>query len=155
MSNSFATPRTVACQAPLSMEFPRQEYRSWLPFPSQGILPTQGMNLRLLHWQAHSLPLSHLGSPHRDTCAHIFLHKHAQSIITVEDITYKVSLCIVFENSFLLFNALIGIGRGRGKRTMESMTKPSLNSLIKEAFINLLNLNFPPNNPGKQTTNAK
>ena len=31
----------------------------------QGILPTQGLNqlLQLLHWQADSLPLSHLGSP--------------------------------------------------------------------------------------------
>ena len=28
------TPRTVACQAPLSMEFSRQEYWSGLPFPS-------------------------------------------------------------------------------------------------------------------------
>jgi len=28
------TPWTVACQAPLSMGFPRQEYWSGLPFPS-------------------------------------------------------------------------------------------------------------------------
>ena len=30
----FATLGTVACQTPLSMGFPRQEYWSWLPFPS-------------------------------------------------------------------------------------------------------------------------
>ena len=30
----FATPWTVACQAPLSMEFSRHEYWSRLPFPS-------------------------------------------------------------------------------------------------------------------------
>ena len=30
----FVTPWTVACQAPLSMGFPRQESRSGLPFPS-------------------------------------------------------------------------------------------------------------------------
>ena len=35
----FATPSTVACQAPLSMEFPRQDYWSGLPFPSPGDLP--------------------------------------------------------------------------------------------------------------------
>ena len=35
----FATPWTVALQAPLSMEFPRQEYWSGLPFPPQGDLP--------------------------------------------------------------------------------------------------------------------
>ena len=29
----FATPWTAACQAPLSMGFPRQEYWSGLPFP--------------------------------------------------------------------------------------------------------------------------
>ena len=31
-----ATPWTVACQAPLSMEFSRQEHWSRLPFPSPG-----------------------------------------------------------------------------------------------------------------------
>ena len=31
----FATPRTVAHQAPLSMGFPRQEYWNGFPFPSQ------------------------------------------------------------------------------------------------------------------------
>jgi len=34
MSDSFATPCTVAYQAPLSMGFPKQEYWNWLPFPS-------------------------------------------------------------------------------------------------------------------------
>ena len=33
MSDSFATPWTVARQAPVSMGFPRQEYWSGLPFP--------------------------------------------------------------------------------------------------------------------------
>ena len=35
----FATPCTVARQAPLSMGFPRQEYWSGLPFPSLGDFP--------------------------------------------------------------------------------------------------------------------
>ena len=35
----FATPRTVACQDSLSMEFSRQEYWSGLPFPPSGDLP--------------------------------------------------------------------------------------------------------------------
>ena len=35
----LATPWTVACQAPLSMGFSRQEYWSGLPFPSPGDLP--------------------------------------------------------------------------------------------------------------------
>ena len=37
----FATPWTVACQAPLSMGFSGQEY--WLPFPSSGDLPNPGI----------------------------------------------------------------------------------------------------------------
>ena len=39
MSDSFATPWTVAHQALLSMEFSRQEYWSGLLFPSPGDLP--------------------------------------------------------------------------------------------------------------------
>ena len=35
----FATPCTSALQAPLSIEFSRQEYRSGLPFPIPGNLP--------------------------------------------------------------------------------------------------------------------
>ena len=43
MSDSFATPWTVACQIPLSMGFPRQEYWSGLPFPSLVDLPNPRM----------------------------------------------------------------------------------------------------------------
>ena len=39
MSNSFATPSIVALQAPLSVEFSRQEYWSGLPFSLPGIEP--------------------------------------------------------------------------------------------------------------------
>ena len=39
----FATPWTVACQAPLFMRFPRQEYWSGLPFPSPGVFPNPGI----------------------------------------------------------------------------------------------------------------
>ena len=35
----FMTPWIVACQAPLSMGFPRQEYWSGLPFPLPGQFP--------------------------------------------------------------------------------------------------------------------
>ena len=40
----FTTPWTVACQAPLSWDFSRQEYWSWLPFLSPGDLPNPGIN---------------------------------------------------------------------------------------------------------------
>ena len=44
MLSSFVTPWTVACQAPLSMGLPRQEYWSRLPFPSAGDLPNPGID---------------------------------------------------------------------------------------------------------------
>ena len=45
--NSFATPWTIAHQAPLSMEFPRQEYSSELSFPSPGDLLDPGVKQAL------------------------------------------------------------------------------------------------------------
>ena len=47
---------TVACQAPLSMEFSRQGYRSGLPFPTPGDLPNPGIELGSPALQASSLP---------------------------------------------------------------------------------------------------
>ena len=44
----------------------QQEYWSGLPFPAPKDLPhsgTEPASLCLLHWQAESLPLSHLGNP--------------------------------------------------------------------------------------------
>ena len=41
----FVTPWTVICQAPLSMGFSRQEYRSGLPCPSPADLPDSGIKL--------------------------------------------------------------------------------------------------------------
>ena len=41
--DSFATPWTIACQAPLFMGLPRPEYWSGLPFPSPGDLPSPGI----------------------------------------------------------------------------------------------------------------
>ena len=44
----FETPRTIAHQAPLSMEFSRQEYRSGLPCLPPGDLPDSGIKLASL-----------------------------------------------------------------------------------------------------------
>ena len=45
MSDTFVTPWTVAHQAPLSVGFSRQEYRSGLPFPLPRDLPDPGIEL--------------------------------------------------------------------------------------------------------------
>ena len=42
MSNSFATPWTITCQAPLFLGFSRQEYQSGLPCPPPGNLSHPG-----------------------------------------------------------------------------------------------------------------
>ena len=60
---TLAAPWTVACQAPLSMGLPRQEYWSGLPFPSPGDPPDPRLNLGLLHWQVNSLPTEPPGKP--------------------------------------------------------------------------------------------
>ena len=52
----FATPWTVAHQAPPSMEFSRQEYWSGLPFPSPGDLPNPGIEPGPPSLQADTLP---------------------------------------------------------------------------------------------------
>ena len=64
MSQLFATPGTVACQSPLSMRFPRQEYWSDLPFPSPGHLPNPGIKLESSALQGDSLLSETLGKPH-------------------------------------------------------------------------------------------
>ena len=60
MSDSLVTPWTVARQAPLSMEFSRQEYWSGLPFSS----PVDFSDLRIEpaspELQADSLPQSQI-----------------------------------------------------------------------------------------------
>ena len=49
VSSPFVTPWTVACQAPLSIGFPRQEYGSGLPFTSPGDLSNLSPALILYH----------------------------------------------------------------------------------------------------------
>ena len=60
----FATPWTVAHQAPPSMGFSRQEYWSGLPFPSLEDLPDSGIKPRSPALQADTLPSEPPGKPH-------------------------------------------------------------------------------------------
>ena len=59
----FATPWTVAYQAPLSMKFSRQEYWSGLPYPSPGDLPDPGIKPMFPALQADTLPSEPPGKP--------------------------------------------------------------------------------------------
>ena len=65
----FATPWTVTCQAPSSMGFSRQEYWSWLPFPSPRDFSNQGAEHGSPAPQADSLPSELPGNPlNMDSC---------------------------------------------------------------------------------------
>ena len=52
----FATPWTIAYEAPPSMGFSRQEYWNGLPFPSPGDLPNPGIEPGFSTLQADALP---------------------------------------------------------------------------------------------------
>ena len=54
---------SVACHAPLSMEFSRQEYWSGFPFHSLGDLPDPGIKLQSPTLWADSLPMEPPGKP--------------------------------------------------------------------------------------------
>ena len=59
------TPWSVAQQAPSVHEISQSRTLEWaaIYLLLQGIFPTQGLNLHLLHWQVNYLPLSYLGNP--------------------------------------------------------------------------------------------
>ena len=59
-------PALATHQAPVSMGFPRQEYRSGLPFPSPGDLPNPGIKPRSPELQADSLLTEPPGKPGED-----------------------------------------------------------------------------------------
>ena len=59
----FATPWTVAYQAPQSMGFSRQEYWSGVPFPSPGDLPNSGIEPGSPTLEADALPSEPPGKP--------------------------------------------------------------------------------------------
>ena len=62
-SDSYPTSWVVACQAPLSMDFPGKKTGVGCHLLLQGIFLTQVLNRHLLLWQADSLPLIHLRIP--------------------------------------------------------------------------------------------
>ena len=69
----FATPLTVANQAPPSMGFSRQEYWSGLPFPSPGDLPDPGIEPRSPALQADVLTSEPPGKPKGEEYFQMFL----------------------------------------------------------------------------------
>ena len=91
----FATPWTVAYQAPQSMEFSRQENWSGLPFPSPGDLPNQGIEPGSPTLQADALPSEPPGKP----LVHSRLSKYGGSTEKswlISQIVHNPELMIIF-----------------------------------------------------------
>ena len=96
----FATPWTVAHQAPLSMGFSQQEFWSELPFPPPGDLPDPGITLQslaspvLAGWFFFFLPLAPPGKPRNYGQEKLFFYKNTETTeipLIRENIHYLVS----------------------------------------------------------------
>ena len=82
----FATPWTVAHQAPPPMGFSRKEYWSRLPFPSPGDLPNAGIKPRSPTLQADSLttePPGKLAVPQEQVSSHVFFRSEVQASLLI------------------------------------------------------------------------
>ena len=90
----FAIPWTVACQAPLSMGFSRQESWSGLPCPSPGDLPNPGIKSRSPTLQDDSLPTEPPGKQPYIYISNMFtyIYTHTHTHIYVVDIRRVDSL---------------------------------------------------------------
>ena len=77
VSDSLWPPWTIGCQAPLFMEFSRQEYWSLLPFPTPGYLPNAGIKPSSLACSALAGRLFTTALPRKPNT--IYYHLHVKS----------------------------------------------------------------------------
>ena len=115
----FATPWTVAYQAPPSMGFSRQEYWSGLPFPSPGHLPHPGI-------ETVSPADALLSEPPGKSKKRVFLtrQKGPTPIVVVK---------ILF-NELVIPNALISRSSQKSKRQTQLGSILVLNQLLGSLF---------------------
>ena len=95
----FVTPWTVACQAPLSLEFSRQEYWSGQPFPFPGDLPKPGIEPRFPALQVNSLLLEQPWKPSR-----VLVHEKLGDITVVycQMFSLCIDFCVFFFKNYLI-----------------------------------------------------
>ena len=111
ISDSFATPGAIVCQAPLPMGFPRQGYWSQLSFPSPGDLPDPGIKPtspasagRFFTTEPYGKPTGIMGNPHLFPVIVLFIE-------------YFQQLSLVFWNVILFFSwAIIWLLQPEGKK---------------------------------------
>ena len=126
----WATLWTVACQAPLSMGFPRQEYWSGLSFPFPGDIPNPGIKPTSPAWQVDSLPPSHWGSPYVcNMCICVCTHTHVfiyfPALLWTISNRHKSSMISsppaqIIANSWLVLFDSCGNGNFKGKAKLSS-----------------------------------
>ena len=91
------TPWTVACQAPLSLEFSRQEYWSGLPFPTPRNLPGPGIQLASPALVGGFLTLPHLRR-------HVNIFKFVSQFEATQLLNVPFSThCLLFSSYLLWF----------------------------------------------------
>ena len=91
---TLETPWTIACQAPLSIGFSRQEYCSGLPFPSPGDLPNKGIKPRTPALQQILYWLSYKGSHDKWWQGSIYL----VIFITIGKYLIYLLFCLMYES---------------------------------------------------------
>ena len=92
----FATPWTVACQAPLSLGFSRQEYWSRLPCP-----PFKGSSWHITHWnhETHSW-WSTFPHTHTHTHTHTQISRGKVKVFQPQEKHSSVPLCLVLSSQY-------------------------------------------------------
>ena len=102
----FMTPHTVACQAPLSMGFSRQEYWCGLPFSSPGELPNSGIKPGSPALQADCLPSEPPGKPNNTRVGSL---SPFQGIFLTQELNQGLFHCrqILYRWTFFFFNLTV------------------------------------------------
>ena len=96
---TLATPKTAACQVPLSMGFSRQKNWSGLPFPSPGDIPDPGDRTWVSALQADSLPPELWGKPGfrpNPSLTDLVKKKKKPSYITLNGYKTSLSESVIF-----------------------------------------------------------
>ena len=106
-------PWTVSHQAPLSMEFSRQEHWSGLSFPSPGEFPDPGIKPRFPALQADSLLRQDLSSPASDG---ILVSCIGRQILTIGPPEKSLCFYLFAKSSSLLLSKLGTNGKHTGNK---------------------------------------
>ena len=101
---AFVTPCIIACQPPLSMGFPRQEYWSSLPFPVPGDLSNPGIKLASLLCPTLADRFFTIALPRKSHVSYYYLLNHRKWKIFIHLMLFCQNNCSVPSPRFFLLN---------------------------------------------------